>query len=87
VFIHEYYFATKSFPAVCEAFCCVHPSKRFLRRQYCSGSWKNLRKWSVWDGKHVRPVTVLTHDMVNTVEETLTQSPCRSSRRLSRDKL
>jgi hypothetical protein len=38
----------------------------------------------VWDRKHVGPATVLTHDVVNTVEETLTLSPCRSLRRLSR---
>jgi hypothetical protein len=72
-------------PAVSEASCCVHPNKRFQRRQWYSDSWNNLRKWSVWDGKLVRCTTVLRHDTVNITEETLTRSQCRSLRSFSKE--
>jgi hypothetical protein len=42
---------------------------------------KFMETGSVYDRKHVRPVTVLTNDMVCTVEGMLSQSPCKSLRR------
>lgn len=85
VFILEYYFATKSFAAVHKAFPLCIIITMIQMRQHSSNAWTNLRKHSVWDGKHVRPVTVLTYDMVNNVEEMVTQSPRKSLRRLWRE--
>jgi len=77
-------FITKSFTAGCEAFHDMHPDKEVPNKTTFRLMEQLGKTGYVGNSKHVRTVPHLTHDTVHSVEETLTQSPCKYLRILSK---
>jgi len=80
----EHHFITKSFTAGCEAFHHVNPDKQVPNKTTFRLMEKFSKTGNVGNRKHIRTVPHLTHDTVHSFEETLTQSPCKYLRILSK---
>jgi hypothetical protein len=76
-FILEHHFISTSFTAGCEAFHHMHPDKEVPNKTTFRIMEKFSKTGNVGNRKHIRTVPHLTYDTVHSVEETLTQSPCK----------
>jgi hypothetical protein len=77
-------FITKSFIAGCEAFHHVHLDKEVPNKTTFRLMEILSKTGNVGNRKHIRTVPHLTHDIVHSVEETLTELPCKYLRVLSK---
>jgi hypothetical protein len=73
----------KHFTAGCEAFHHVHPDTEVPNKTTFRLRKKFSKTGKVGNRTHVRTVPYSKHDTVHSVEETLTQSPCKYLRILS----